>query len=170
VPGEVIHVGVDIGGGQRSHTAVVWLNKPLHVGCAVFESEDGILYANEQVLQLAEKYTIAEISFDPWRAGALARGWETRGLKTTVFPFSDSRAVPAAAELYDAIVEQKLTQDGDETLARHMSLVVGKATRRGIRIDKAKESDQIDACSALLMAYESATQPPPPAGGILGVL
>jgi phage terminase large subunit-like protein len=142
----------------------------LHVGCAVFEGEDGILYANEQVLRLAEKYTIAGISFDPWRAGALARGWETRGLKTTVFPFSDSRVIPAAAELFDAICEQKITHDGDETLARHMSLVVGKATRRGIRIDKSNESDQIDACSALLMAYEAATAPEPPRGQILGVL
>jgi phage terminase large subunit-like protein len=107
----------------------------------VFEGEDGILYANEQVLKLAEKYRIAEISADPWRAGALAREWETRGLKVTLFPFSDSRVIPAGSELYDAIVEQKLTHDGDETLARHMAAVIGKATRRGIRIDKANETD-----------------------------
>jgi phage terminase large subunit-like protein len=140
VPGEVIHVGCDVG-ASRSATAVVWLNKRLHVGCAVFEGEDGILYANEQVLKLAEKYRIAEISADPWRAGALAREWETRGLKVTLFPFSDSRVIPAGSELYDAIVEQKLTHDGDETLARHMAAVIGKATRRGIRIDKANETD-----------------------------
>ena len=124
--------------------------------------------ANEQVLRLAEKYTVAEISFDPWRAGALARGWETRGLKTVVFPFSDARVIPAASELYDAICEGKLTHDGDETLARHMALVVGKATRRGMRIDKANESDQIDAASALLMAHESVTQPPPEPTKVLG--
>jgi phage terminase large subunit-like protein len=168
-PGEVIHVGCDVG-GSRSATAVCWLNRRLHIGCAVFEGEDGILLANEQVLRLAEVYRIAEISFGPWRAGALARGWESRGLKTTVFPFSDSRVIPAAAQLYDAICEQRLTHDGDETLARHMSLVLGKATRRGIRIDKANESDQIDAASALLMAFESATAPPPPGTEVLGVL
>jgi hypothetical protein len=47
-PGERIHVGCDVG-GSRSATAVVWLNSKLHVGCAVFEGEDGILEANEQV-------------------------------------------------------------------------------------------------------------------------
>jgi phage terminase large subunit-like protein len=169
VPGEVIHVGCDVG-GSRSATAVCWLNSKLHVGCFVAEGEDGILAANEQVLRLAERFQIAEISFDPWRAGALARGWETRGLKTTVFPFSDSRVIPAASELYDAIVERRLTHDGDEVLARHMSLVVGKATRRGIRIDKANETDQIDAASALLMAFEAATAPEEPGTRILGYL
>jgi hypothetical protein len=51
-----------------------------------------------------------------------------------------------------------------------MSLVVGKATRRGIRIDKANETDQIDAASALLMAHEAATAPDPPKTQILGWL
>ena len=98
------------------------------------------------------------------------RGWELRGLRTVVFPFSDSRVIPGASRLYDAITEAKLTHDGGEILARHMALVVGKATRRGIRIDKANETDQIDAASALLMAFESATAPPPPATEVLGWL
>lgn len=126
--------------------------------------------ASEVVLRLAEQFTIASVNFDPWRAAVLVRGWELRGIKCTAWPWTDARVIPAAAELYDAIVSGKLTHPGDENLDRHMALVIGRPTRRGVRIDKANESDQIDGCSALLMAYEAATAPPPPTTEILGYL
>jgi phage terminase large subunit-like protein len=168
-PGENVWLGVDVG-GSRSATSVVWLNERLHVGCAVFEGEDGIFEANEQVMRLAEKFTVMEVNFDPWRAGALARGWELRGLKTTSFPWTDARVIPGASELYDAIVECRIVHSGDPALDRHMAAVVAKSTRRGIRIDKANESDNIDAACALLMGFEAATAPAPEPTRILGWL
>jgi phage terminase large subunit-like protein len=168
-PGERIHIGVDVG-ASRSATAVCWLNSKLHVGVEIFEGEDGIYGATETVMRLAERYSIAAINYDPWRAAMMVKAFEQRRLKCVVWPWTDSRVIPAASELYEAICEGKLTHDGDEELARHMSLVVGKATRRGLRIDKANESDQIDGAAALLMAHESATAPEPPPTKVLGWL
>jgi phage terminase large subunit-like protein len=168
-PGERIHIGIDVG-ASRSATGVCWLNSKLHVGVAIFEGEDGIYGATETVLGLAEKFTIASINYDPWRAAMMIKAFEQRGLKCTVWPWTDSRVIPAASELYEAITSGELIHDGDEDLARHMAAVVGKSTRRGLRIDKANESDQIDAAAALLMAYEAATAPEPPPSTVLGWL
>jgi phage terminase large subunit-like protein len=168
-PGEKIHVGVDVG-GARSATAVCWLNKQLHVGVEIFEGDDAVFDAAEAVRRLAERFTIAEIAFDPWRAAVLAKEFEQRGIKVTAWPWTDSRVIPAASELYEAIVSAKITHPGDEALDRHMAAVIGKATRRGLRIDKANESDQIDGAAALLMAHEGATAPAAPPPEVLGWL
>lgn len=167
--GERIHIGVDVG-GSRSATGVCWLNSTLHVGVAIFEGEDGIYGAMETVLRLAEKYSVASISYDPWRAAMMIKAFEQRGLRCTVWPWTDARVIPAASELYSAITSGELVHDGDEDLARHMAAVVGKSTRRGLRIDKSSESDQIDAAAALLMAYEAATAPQPARARVLGWL
>jgi terminase large subunit-like protein len=159
-PGEPLWLGVDVG-GNRSATGVCWLNSMLHAGIAIFEGDAAVFDAADVVMQLAEQFTIREIAYDPWRAAAIVKAFEQRGIKCTAWPWTDSRVIPAASQLYDAIVEGKLVHDGDETLARHMALVVGRATRRGLRIDKANEADQIDGASALLMAFEAATAPPP---------
>lgn len=168
-PGERIWIGVDVG-GSRSATGVCWMNSKLHVGIAIFEGEDAVFAAAEKIMQLAGRYTIAAINYDPWRAAMVVKTFEMRGLTCVTWPWTDARVIPAASELYDAIVEQKLTQPGDDALDRHMATVVAKSTRRGIRIDKANESDQIDGAAALLMAYEGATAPEPPATEVLGWL
>jgi phage terminase large subunit-like protein len=168
-PGERVHVGIDIG-GNRSASAVAWLNSRLHVGIAIFEGEDGIYGATETVLRLAEKFTIVSINYDPWRAAMMVKAFEQRGLKCTVWPWTDARVIPAASELYEAIVSGAIVHPGDEKLDKHMAKVIGRSTRRGLRIDKANESDQIDGASALLMAHEAATAPVAPETRILGWL
>lgn len=94
-PGERIHVGIDVG-GSRSATGVVWLNSKLHVGVEIYEGEDGIYAASETVLRLAERFSIASINYDPWRAQMLIKAFEQRGLKCTVWPWTDARVIPAA--------------------------------------------------------------------------
>lgn len=167
--GERIWIGVDVG-GSRSATGVCWMNSKLHIGIAIFEGEEAIFAAAEVIMQLAERYAIASINYDPWRAATLVKTFEMRGLTCTVWPWTDARVIPAASELYDAIVEQKLTHPGDDALDRHLATVVAKSTRRGIRIDKANESDQIDGAAALLMAHEAATAPEPAPTEVLGWL
>jgi hypothetical protein len=54
--------------------------------------------------------------------------------------------IPAASELYDAIVSGKLTHPGNEVLDRHMAAVIAKASRRGIMIDKANEAESDRRC------------------------
>ena len=44
------------------------------------------------IRDLAEKYTIVEVVFDPWRAGQLAAELEREGVPCVAFPQSDRPA------------------------------------------------------------------------------
>ena len=168
-PGERIWCGLDVG-GNRSATSVCWLNSRLHVGVRIFQGEDAVFEAAEVIMRLAEQHEIAGINYDPWRAAAVVKVFEQRRIRCTQFPWTDARVIPAAGELYDAIIEGKLTHPGDRELDKHLATVIGRSTRRGLRIDKANESDQIDGACALLMAFEAATAPEPEPTVILGYL
>jgi phage terminase large subunit-like protein len=167
--GERIWIACDVG-GDRSSTALVWLNRDLHVGVKVWQGEDAIQFASFEVLKLAERYSIAEIVYDNWRAAMLARTWEQHRLKCTVFGQSDTRMCPASAALYDAIVERRIVHPNDPDLNRHVATAIARMKPRGWRLDKANESDQIDAVVSLAMALESATAPEEPVTQILGWL
>lgn len=70
--GERIWVGVDVG-GTRADTAVCWVTQDLRVGCEIFSGEDAILEAARLVPELAEKFSIVEAIYDPWRASRWRR-------------------------------------------------------------------------------------------------
>ena len=51
-PGEDVWVGVDVG-GERSASAVVWINERLQVGCAIYHGDEGVLECVDKVRELA---------------------------------------------------------------------------------------------------------------------
>jgi hypothetical protein len=103
--GERIVVGVDIG-GERSDSAVVWVNERVHVGVEVLSGDRAVLEIADVVRELAERFTIVEVSFDPWRAGQIGQELEQRGIRVSAFPRHDARMIPASQRLYDAILER----------------------------------------------------------------
>jgi phage terminase large subunit-like protein len=154
-------VGIDIG-GERSDSAVVWLNDELHVGCEILSGDRTVLDIAEVVRKLAEQYTIVECAFDPWRAGQIGQELEQRGIRVSAFPQADSRMVPASQRLYDAIVEGRLCHPNDPRLNAHVATAIARHGRRGWRLDKASESDKIDAVVALAMALDRVENRPAP--------
>jgi phage terminase large subunit-like protein len=94
--GERIWVGVDVG-GERSASAVVYVNENLHVGVETWTGDEAVLEVAAYVAELAERYQIVEAVFDPWRAGQMAQEWEQRGIPAVAFPQSDSRMIPRAS-------------------------------------------------------------------------
>jgi len=64
--GEPVWVGVDVG-GDRSASAVVWVNAGLHVGCAIYHGDGGVLECVEQVRKIAGQYRVREAVFDSMR-------------------------------------------------------------------------------------------------------
>jgi len=128
---------------------VVWLNERLHVGCEVLSGDRAVLEIADVVRELADRYTIAEVSFDPWRAGQIGQELEQRGIRVSAFPQHDARMIPASQRLYDAIVEGRLVHPDDPRLNTHVAAAVARHGRRGWRIDKANRSDKIDAAMAL---------------------
>jgi phage terminase large subunit-like protein len=159
--GERIVVGVDIG-GERSDSAVAWINDRIHVGCEILSGDRAVLDIAEVVRELAEQYTVSECAFDPWRAAAVAQELEQRGVRVCGFPQSDSRMVPASQRLYDAIIERRLVHGNDPRLNAHVASAVARHGRRGWRLDKANRSDNIDGAVALAMAIDRAANRPEP--------
>ena len=160
--GERIWVGVDVG-GERSATAVVWINDQLHVGAELFHGEAAILDVAHLVRDLALRYQVAELAFDPWRAGQLAQELEREGMVVSVFPQNDARMVPASAVLYDAITEGRIVLPSSPELAQHAAGAIAKHSRRGWRIDKPNGRVQIDGVIALCMAVDRQANQPAPA-------
>jgi hypothetical protein len=151
--GERIVIGVDIG-GERSDSAVVWVNEHLNVGVEVLSGDRAVLEIADVVRELAERFTIVECAFDPWRAGQIGQELEQRGIRVSAFPQHDSRMIPASQRLHDAITEGRLVHGDDPRLNAHVATAVAHHGRRGWRIDKANWADKIDAVIALAMALD----------------
>jgi phage terminase large subunit-like protein len=159
--GEPLWVGCDVG-GQRSCTALVWVNERLHVRCRIYTGDEAILEVADHVRALGRQYGIREFVFDPWRAGQLAAELEREGVTCVQFNQNDQRMVPASERLYTAIVEQRLTLPDDPELLRHASNATAKHSRRGWRISKPDDRTHIDGVIALAMAVERAEFKPEP--------
>jgi phage terminase large subunit-like protein len=88
---------------------------------------------------------------------------ERERIAVTTFPQTDTRMIPASDRLYRAIVEKRITLPDDEELRQHAAMTIGRSNRRGVRLDKAKSSHNIDAIVALAMAVDRAENKPEPA-------
>jgi len=157
--GEDIWIGVDVG-GERSATAVVWINASLHVGCSIYHGDQGVLDAIDKIRELAGQYNVREVCFDPWRFSQGAQELDAEGIAVTAFPQSDARMIPASDRLYRAVVEQRLTLPDNPELRAHAHAAIARHSRRGWRLDKSQRSDNIDAIIAMCMALEAAENQP----------
>jgi phage terminase large subunit-like protein len=168
-PGSRIWVGVDIG-GARADTAIVWLDEQFRIGCRIWSGGGALMDATAFLPALAQRYRIAEIAYDPWRAQTLAKIAEQHGIKVTAFPQSDARMIPASAALHQTVVEGRVHHPDDPKLNEHVAAAVAKHGRRGWRIDQAERGANIDGLIALVMAHEARTAPEPAPTRVLGWL
>jgi phage terminase large subunit-like protein len=159
--GERVRVGVDVG-GERSASAVVYVNERLHVGVDTWTGDDAVLEVAAFVAELADRFQIVEAVYDPWRAGQMAPEWEQRGIRAVAFPQSDSRMIPACERLYDLIVHGELTHPDDPALNAHVHAAVARHSRRGWRLEKPDRSTNIDSAVALAMAIDRHAYQPQP--------
>jgi phage terminase large subunit-like protein len=158
--GEKIWIGVDVG-GERSSSAIVWVNESLSVGVEIFHGETGVLECVDAIRDLGRRYTVVEVVFDPWRFGQAALELAAEGVKVVEFPQHDGRMIPASQKLHAAIVEKKVTLPDDRQLARHAADTIARHTRRGWRIDKPTRETNNDSIVALAMALERSLEKPP---------
>jgi phage terminase large subunit-like protein len=160
--GEHVWLGVDVG-GSRAASAVVAVTEDLRVETTVFQGDGAVLEVAEHVRQLAGRYTVREVAYDPWRFRSEALRLEEAGLPVVEFPQSTARMVPASERLYAAVVERRLKHPNDPALNAHVAGAIARQTPRGWRLDKSERAAQIDAVVALAMALERAEQPVRPA-------
>lgn len=160
--GEQVWIGVDIG-GSRAASAVVMVTSDLRVQAKTWQGDDAVLKVVEHVRELAGRFSVREVAYDPWRFRSEALRLEDEGLPVVEFPQSTTRMVPASERLYAAVAEQRLTHPNDPDLNAHVAGAIAKQTNRGWKLDKSTNAAQIDAVVALAMALERAEQPVEPA-------
>jgi hypothetical protein len=152
---------VDVG-GERSASAVVWVNAALHVGAVIYQGEQCVLDCVDHVREVAGRYQVVEVIADPWRFGQAAQELEREGLTVAVFPQHDRAHDPGlgtparrdrrAAHHFATRPAARPSRSG-----RHRP-----PSRRGWRIDKPNPRTNIDAVIVLCMAVERAEVKPEP--------
>lgn len=116
----------------------------------------------ENVLRDAcQRWDVRVIGCDPYRWQRTIAALHEEGLPMAEWPsHQPARMVPACAQFYDAVISQRLTHDGDERLATHISNAVVRVDSRGPRITKDhKDSERhIDMAVAAVIAHDLAVR------------
>lgn len=120
----------------------------------------------DAIRQATSAYTSREMAFDPPRWGGLMAELQKEGLDAMIVEWptnAPARISPAWMNFRDAVLERRLTHDGDPRLARHIENMVIKSDRMGPRPIRDRNSPRsfIDAGIAAIMAYDRASKAPP---------
>ena len=144
--------------GERPHLFVVgcWEN-PGNSEWRVPRSE-----VDRAVRKAFEDYNVVELACDPWGWRSEIEAWATRFGKRRVIEFDTSfrkRMCPATDKFFAAVMDQRLTHDGNEQLAAHMAHAHVTPTPQGDAVVKAKRMDsrKIDLAIAAIVAHDRAT-------------
>jgi phage terminase large subunit-like protein len=104
------------------------------------------------LLELAQRFKVQEVRFDPYQMQSVAQRLTKAGLPMVEFPQTTGKLTDASSNLYETIKAQGFIayQDADIRLA--MQRAVAVEASRGWRITKEKTSHKIDVVVALGMA------------------
>jgi phage terminase large subunit-like protein len=111
-----------------------------------------------RIRELCRYWNVREVAADPYRLSRTIQDLEDEGIPMTVFPQSAARMTPATANMYEQVMSEGITHDGDKRLARHVSNAVLKVDSRGSRIVKESRgtSKKIDGIVSAIMALDRA--------------
>lgn len=115
-----------------------------------------------QAVDLAfRRYKVESLSVDPWGWRSEIEAWAKRHGEKRVVEWNTAHAqrmAPATDRLYQAVMTQAVSHDGDERLARHMCNCIAKPTPMGDLVSKDKKGSprKIDAAVAAIVAYDRA--------------
>jgi phage terminase large subunit-like protein len=112
------------------------------------------------ILEFCGKHKVREVACDPFRWQRSMQVLQEAGIPIVEWPStSAARMIPACAKFYDAVVNKRITHDGNPLLTRHISNAVVKTDRLGPRIVKEHRGSprKIDAAVASIIALDRAT-------------
>ena len=118
------------------------------------------LEVENSIIEACSRMNVKEIACDPFRWQRTMQVLQDAGLPIVEWPStSASRMIPACSKFYDAVVSEKLTNDGSPLLTRHISNAVVKTDRLGPRIVKEHRHSvrKIDGAVASIIAFDRAT-------------
>ncbi|WP_244975900.1 terminase large subunit domain-containing protein [Nocardia huaxiensis] len=107
------------------------------------------------------KYDVAELACDPYGWHAEIEQWQKLFGEKRVIEWPTNqvqRMAPATDRLYQAVVEETVTHDGDSRLAAHVAHCAVERTSMGdlVRKDRRNSPRKIDAAVAAIVAYDRA--------------
>lgn len=111
------------------------------------------------ILSAAARWSVVEMTADPFRWARSLEVIAAAGVPTTEFPQSAARMGPATQSLRDRILAADLTHDGDSRLAQHVANAVLRDDSRGVRLAKASKHSRrrIDLAVCLVMGVSRAS-------------
>ncbi|MGI8829264.1 MAG: terminase large subunit domain-containing protein [Candidatus Limnocylindria bacterium] len=115
----------------------------------------------------ARRFDARVLAFDPPRWGGLMAGLQSEGYDALIREWPTGTPAlmsPAWLNFRDAVMERRLTHNGDPRLARHVANMVIKSDRLGPRPvrDRSSPRSFIDAGIAAVVAYDVARKYEPP--------
>lgn len=107
------------------------------------------------------RYDVRELACDPWGWRSEIETWAGRYGATRVIEWNTAhvgRMGPATDRLYQAVMTQAVTHDGDPRLAAHVEHCIAKPTPQGHVVTKDKRGSprKIDAAVAAITAFDRA--------------
>jgi phage terminase large subunit-like protein len=117
-----------------------------------------VMDVEESIRNACLKWQVEEIACDAYRWARTFQILDDEGLPVVLFPQNASRMTPATTRFYEAVMNNKLTHDGDPRLERHVSNATLKTDQRGSRLAKETRNStrRIDLAVASVMALERA--------------
>jgi phage terminase large subunit-like protein len=166
-PGTRIWIGFD-GSYSGDSTALVGCTDEGHlfvIGCWENPGRKGWRVPRRDVEQTVteamDTWKVVELACDPPYWQREIAEWGARWPDQVVeFPtFSRARMAPACTGFYAAVMDGKLSHDGDSRMARHIANCVVKASPMGDYVTKADKDSpaKIDLAVAAILAYSRAS-------------
>lgn len=108
-----------------------------------------------------DRYDVVELACDPWGWRSEIEGWAEDHGERKVIQWNTghvSRMGPATDRMYQAVMTESVSHDGDERLAAHFSHAVAKRSPSGDVITKEKRMSpkKIDGAVAAIVALDRA--------------
>ncbi len=112
-------------------------------------------FIKAKVFELAGRYRIKEIAYDPWRATEICQAFQAEGLKMVEMRQGDKSMNGPVTEMERLVLERQLVHGGNPVL-RWMAdnLVVVTGATGLMKPDKEKSTEKIDGMVALCMGLD----------------
>jgi phage terminase large subunit-like protein len=106
------------------------------------------------VRELAPRYRVAEVVYDPRYFDTQGENLSDAGLTVAEFPQASGLMADAWQHFYEAAIEKRMRHTGDRVLAAHVEAAAAVLQEHGWAVYKLKSSEPIDALVAAAMARE----------------
>ena len=109
------------------------------------------------ICELGERFQIKEIAFDRWNATQLTQNLDSEGFTMIQFGQGFSSMSAPTKSLEKLVLEKKIAHNGHDVLRWNIDNIIVRQDPAGnIKIDKAKSTEKVDGCIALVMSLDRA--------------